>query len=45
MPTKLKNKIMGTVSAMGFPGTGRKMPKYATTITAMKTQRIIMNLP
>ena len=45
MPTRLNAKMIGNVTAIGWPATGAKMPKYSEIMTAMKAQSSIMNLP
>ena len=45
MPTSENNKMIGNVTAIGFSGTGARMPKYSEIMTAMKAQSRRMNLP
>ncbi len=45
MPTSENTKMMGSVTAIDFPGTGARQPKYSEIMTAMKAQSRRMNLP
>ena len=45
MPIRLKSRITGTVTAIGFPSIGASHPKYAAITTAMNAHRTRMNLP
>ena len=45
MPTKLNNKIIGSVTHTGFPGTGESTPKYNTITTAINSHRNNRNFP
>ncbi len=45
MPRSEKNRMIGSVTAIGLFGTGARTPKYSEIITAMKTQSRRMNLP
>ena len=45
MPTSENNKMIGSVTPIGFPGTGARTPKYSAIMTAMNTQSRTMNLP
>ena len=37
--------MIGSVTAIGFPGTGASHPKYAVMMTAMNAHSTRMNLP